>query len=76
MPGVMALFIAFGVPESTAWRVAFLVPATLFLTIGLFIWNFCDDCPQGKFGPSKKRFFFGIKFVSSSVLKNLLFILK
>ena len=57
MPGVMALFIAFGVAESTAWRVAFLVPATLFLLVGLFIWNLCDDCPQGKFGSSANRFF-------------------
>ena len=49
MPAVMAMFIAFGIPESTAWRVSFLVPAALFAIIGFFIWNYTDDCPQGKF---------------------------
>ena len=57
MPAFMAVFVALGAEESSAWRMAMIVPAVLFLCVGTFVWMCCDDCPQGKFGPSKKRFF-------------------
>lgn len=54
MPAVMAMFIAFGVPESNAWRFAMLVPAGMFFTVGCFCYFCCDDCPQGKYEDLKK----------------------
>jgi NNP family nitrate/nitrite transporter-like MFS transporter len=48
IPGVFELFKAMGCAVDLAWRLSLLVPAFFFLLVGLFIWNFSDDCPEGK----------------------------
>ena len=55
MPAVMAMFIAFGVPEKNAWRVSMFVPALMFFACGCFAYFGCDDCPQGKYEDLKKE---------------------
>lgn len=54
MPAVMGMFIAFGVAEAQAWRVAMLVPACMFICAGCFCYFCCDDCPQGKYEDLQK----------------------
>ena len=43
MPAFMAGFVALGAEESSAWRMAMVVPAVLFLCVGTFVWMCCDD---------------------------------
>ena len=54
MPAFMAVFVALGAEESSAWRMALIVPAVLFLCVGTFVWMCCDDCPQGKYEDLKR----------------------
>ena len=54
MPAFMAVFVALGAEESSAWRMAMIVPAVLFLCVGTFVWMCCDDCPQGKYEDLKR----------------------
>ncbi|RZF26194.1 MFS transporter [Paraburkholderia sp. UYCP14C] len=49
VPLLLAAVIMLGVGESSAWRLALLVPALAMPVMAAFYWRFTQDCPQGNF---------------------------
>ncbi|KAJ8905238.1 hypothetical protein NDN08_001746 [Rhodosorus marinus] len=49
MPQFVNLMEAFGLDYNMAWRVAMVIPATFTLVIGILLFFFADDCPDGNY---------------------------
>ncbi|CAB4048706.1 MFS transporter [Paraburkholderia phenoliruptrix] len=49
IPLLLAAIIVLGVGESSAWRVALVVPGLAMPVMAAFYWRFTQDCPQGNF---------------------------
>jgi NNP family nitrate/nitrite transporter-like MFS transporter len=55
VPLLLAAVIALGVGESSAWRLALVVPGLAMPVMAAFYWRFTQDCPQGNFTELRKR---------------------
>jgi len=55
VPLLLAAAIMLGVGESSAWRLALLVPALAMPVMAAFYWRFTQDCPQGNFAELRAR---------------------
>uniref|UniRef100_A0A7S1TKM9 Major facilitator superfamily (MFS) profile domain-containing protein n=2 Tax=Erythrolobus australicus TaxID=1077150 RepID=A0A7S1TKM9_9RHOD len=49
MPQFFNMFVAFGLTEQQAWRVAMVIPGTMALAVGVLLYFFSDDSPDGNF---------------------------
>ncbi len=49
IPLLLAAIVVLGVGESSAWRVALVVPGLAMPVMAAFYWRFTQDCPQGNF---------------------------
>jgi MFS transporter, NNP family, nitrate/nitrite transporter len=49
MPWVLAVLVAFGVPQALGWRAAMFVPGVLMLIVACLYWLYAQDCPQGNY---------------------------
>ena len=49
MPWVLAAAVGYGLTNSTGWRVAMIVPASLMVIVGIMYWKLTQDCPQGNY---------------------------
>ena len=49
VPLLLAGMLALGAGESSAWRLALVIPALAMPAMAAFYWRFTQDCPQGNF---------------------------
>ena len=49
MPQFLELMRVFGLENDKAWRVVMVIPGTMALGIGLLLFFFSDDCPDGNY---------------------------
>lgn len=47
MVGFLAMFQGFGCTDNQAWRYTLIIPAVIWVLVGLVILFFSDDCPEG-----------------------------
>ncbi|WP_233804647.1 MFS transporter [Paraburkholderia sp. HP33-1] len=55
VPLLLAAAIMLGIEQSSAWRLALLVPALAMPVMAAFYWRFTQDCPQGNFAALRAR---------------------
>lgn len=55
VPLLLAAVMALGAEQSSAWRLALLVPALAMPVMAGFYWRFTQDCPQGNFAALRAR---------------------
>ncbi|WP_233859401.1 MFS transporter [Paraburkholderia sp. HD33-4] len=55
VPLLLAAIMALGVEQSSAWRVALVVPALAMPVMAIFYWRFTQDCPQGNVAELRAR---------------------
>ncbi|MFM0115249.1 MFS transporter [Paraburkholderia nemoris] len=55
VPLLLAAVMALGAAQSSAWRLALMVPGLAMPVMAIFYWRFTQDCPQGNFAELRSR---------------------
>ncbi|NPT56985.1 MFS transporter [Paraburkholderia elongata] len=55
VPLLLAAVMALGAAQSSAWRLALVVPGLAMPVMAIFYWRFTQDCPQGNFAELRAR---------------------
>ncbi|BCG04407.1 nitrate transporter (plasmid) [Paraburkholderia sp. PGU19] len=55
VPLLLAAVMALGVEQSSAWRLALVVPGLAMPVMAIFYWRCTQDCPQGNFSALRAR---------------------
>jgi NNP family nitrate/nitrite transporter-like MFS transporter len=55
VPMMLGGVMLFGVAESSAWRIALIVPALALPLMAILYWRYTQDCPQGAFSELRAR---------------------
>ncbi|MFM0672133.1 MFS transporter [Paraburkholderia sediminicola] len=55
VPLLLAAVMALGAAQSSAWRLALMVPGLAMPFMAIFYWRFTQDCPQGNFAELRSR---------------------
>ncbi|MBC8751176.1 MULTISPECIES: MFS transporter [Paraburkholderia] len=55
VPLLLAAIMALGAGQSSAWRLALVLPALAMPVMAIFYWRFTQDCPQGNVAELRAR---------------------
>lgn len=55
VPLLLAAVMALGAAQSSAWRLALVMPGLAMPVMAFFYWRFTQDCPQGNFAELRSR---------------------